>query len=108
MKSQIKWLIPKYYKDLPSFDNSTFDLKQYIEKVHYYKEGECCMAPCYLEAKNIYDEHYSEIEITKENAELLLCDSEDEAVAKLKIMLQELIPEYKRRINNIRKYIKTK
>ena len=85
MKSQIKWLIPKYYK-----------------------EGECIMAPCYLEAKHIYDEHYPEIKITKENAELLLYDSEDDAVKKLKIMLEELIPEYERRINNIKKYIKTR
>jgi hypothetical protein len=102
MKSQIKWLIPKYYKDLPTFNSNIFDLKKYIEKVYYYKEGECGMAPCYLEDKHIFDEHYPEIRITKEDAELLLFDSEKEAIEKLKIMLKELIPEYGRRINNIK------
>lgn len=106
MKSEIKWLIPKYYKDLPSFNSKNFDLEQYIEKVYYYKKGECGMAPCYLEDKHIYDEHYPEIRITEEDAELLLCNSKIKAIEKLKIMLKEFIPEYQRRIKNIRKYIR--
>lgn len=100
MKSEERYLITKYYRDMTCFTT----LDEYIEKVRYWKEGECGMAPCYIEEKYLYG-NYDETRITKEEIERYLFLTKEEAINRLKEYLIELLNEYELKINYIKKII---
>ena len=100
MKSEEKYLITPYYKDMTCYTT----LDQYIIKIRYWKEGECGYAPCYIEEEHLYD-NYPEKKITKEQIEKYLFSTKEDAINKLKEYLKELIEEYESRVENLKNMI---
>ena len=102
MKSEIKYLVNPRIKEITHIG----DIKEYVKKVHFYKEGECGYGCCYIEDKYFWGKNPPIYEVNEDKIKPFLFYTEEEAIAKVKLTLEEMILEYEKIIDNFKKMTK--
>ena len=102
MKSEIKYLVNPRIREITHIE----DIKEYVEKVYFYREGEFGCGCCYIKDRNFWENNPPTWKVNEGEIKPFLFNTEEEAIAKVKLTLEEMILEYEKIIDNFKKMTK--